>query len=482
MLLRVQDLSWNFESHKFDHTWEKPLSQLLGYGKACGADFVECFLENRSTVSFRAENKKLTSLEPSIRYGAGIRVFKNKHDAYVTTNDLSLNGLLKALKKAIQILNLHEVQGSRLLQEVLFEPFRDYGEIHKKNDFKIPELQTVADLLLETNHKEHSVVPYLQSSSVGSFVDLQEVIVASSDGTFARDIRFNQRFGVSGLCVDGQDRVEVGKSEGSTSDPDFFKNISVDKMLEEIKNSAQTMIKADFIKAGQYPVVLADAFGGVIFHEACGHLLETTAVQRKATPFLDSKHEMIAHPCVSAYDEGTSKGAFGTISMDDEGMPAQNTLLIENGVLRNFLSDRTGEWLTGNPRTGSGRRQDYNFASASRMRNTYIAPSKEHSKEDLISSVDDGIYCKYLGGGSVNSTGEFNFGVTEAYRIKGGKIAEPLKGAILLGDAATILKRISMVGNDLTLSSGFCGSVSGTIYVTVGQPHIKVDLMTVGGR
>jgi TldD protein len=220
----------------------------------------------------------------------------------------------------------------------------------------------------------------------------------------------------------------------------------------------------------------------VIFHEACGHLLETTAVQKKSTPFLDKKGEKIAHSAVTAWDEGLTDQAFGSLSMDDEGMPAQKTLLIENGVLKNFLSDRTGFLLTGHPRTGSGRRESYTFAPASRMRNTFIAPNENYTKEDLIGSVEEGIYCKELGGGSVGSTGDFNFGVEEAYEIKNGKLGKPLKGAILIGEASDVLQKISLVGNDLGLAAGFCGSVSGSIYVTVGQPHIKVDSITVGGR
>jgi TldD protein len=167
--------------------------------------------------------------------------------------------------------------------------------------------------------------------------------------------------------------------------------------------------------------------------------------------------------------------------MDDEGMPTQRTLLIENGVLKNFLSDRAGAMRTGHPRTGSGRRQSYTYAAASRMRNTYIATG-DASLNDLFASVDKGIYCKKMGGGSVGATGQFNFGVDEAYLIENGQITKPLKGATLIGEAKEIMQRISMCSNDLSLAPGFCGSISGSIYVTVGQPHLKVDAITVGGR
>jgi len=241
------------------------------------------------------------------------------------------------------------------------------------------------------------------------------------------------------------------------------------------------MLFAEYVEAGQMPVVLANKFGGVIFHEACGHLLETTQLERGTSPFHDSIDKQIAHKAVSAVDEGLSNHAFGSLSMDDEGMEPQNTLLIEDGILKKFLSDRAGSLRTGHPRTGSGRRQNFSFAAASRMRNTYIKQGN-YSPEKLIESVDNGLYCKSMGGGSVGPTGQFNFSVEEGYLIKDGKLDKPVKGATLIGEAKEILPRISMCANDLDLAAGFCGSVSGSVNVTVGQPHIKVDSITVGGR
>jgi TldD protein len=189
----------------------------------------------------------------------------------------------------------------------------------------------------------------------------------------------------------------------------------------------------------------------------------------------------IAHPSLTAIDEGLTAAAFGSMSMDDEGMEPQRTVLIENGILQRFLSDRAGERRTGHPRTGSGRRQSHAFAAASRMRNTFIAAGP-HTPEELIASVDRGLYCKSMGGGSVGPTGQFNFAVEEGYLIENGTLTKPVKGATLIGDAKEVMPRISMCANDLELAAGFCGSVSGSIFVTVGQPHIKVDTITVGGR
>jgi TldD protein len=229
-------------------------------------------------------------------------------------------------------------------------------------------------------------------------------------------------------------------------------------------------------------VIIGNAFGGVIFHEACGHPLETEAVRKKATPFADRLGQEIAQPCLTAIDDGTLPGVWGSVRVDDEGMETQKTTLIEKGVLKNFLSDRIGAKELGLPRTGSGRRESFRYAPVARMRNTYIAPGKD-KVDDMVSSVDEGFYAKILGGGSVNpATGEFNFSVQEGYRISKGKLGEPLRGATLIGKGQEIMPQISMVGDDLEMAAGMCGASSGSVPVTVGQPTLKVDEILVGGR
>ena len=299
----------------------------------------------------------------------------------------------------------------------------------------------------------------------------QEVLVAASDGVFSRDIRLHQTVGINVIAQKDKHRSTSARRYGSSGNPDDLRNWDIEKSACELNESAQKMLYAGFVEAGQMPVVLANKFGGVIFHEACGHLLETTQLERGTSPFHDSINKQIANEAVSAVDEGLSNHAFGSLSMDDEGMEPQNTLLIENGILKKFLSDRAGSLRTGHPRTGSGRRQNFSFAAASRMRNTYIKQGN-FSPEELIKSVDDGLYCKSMGGGSVGPTGQFNFSVEEGYLIKNGKLDKPVKGATLIGEAKEILPRISMCANDLDLAAGFCGSVSGSVNVTVGQPHI----------
>ncbi len=476
-------LQYTSTRDRFDQTWEAPLSTLLGLGRAAGADFLEFFLERVNYINCLAEDDAITSISPRLSTGAGVRVFRGKADCYVSTNDLSFAGLKAALEKSLSILGLQLPSENAYVPEINLEMLRDYATAKGKEAW-LPEcssMREMGDILLDANHKLNQKASHVQSRRAVYFRDWQEVLVAASDGTFARDIRLTQSVGYNLLCADGSHRSSIGKRVGSTSKPDFLRTWDCESDAEEVAESSGKMLYADYVESGTYPILMANEFGGVIFHEACGHLLETTQIEKKTTPFIDKKGEKIAHESLTAWDEGLSENAFGTIDMDDEGMPVQRTLLIENGILKNFLADRTGSLRTGHPRTGSGRRQSYAYAAASRMRNTYIAPGN-YSSEDLFASIDKGIYCKKMGGGSVGPTGEFNFAVSEAYLIENGKITKPLKGATLIGEAKEIMNKISMCSKDLGLAAGFCGSVSGSIYVTVGQPHIKVDSITVGGR
>ena len=463
-----------------DEVWRNRLDPLLGLGCAAGADLVEVFLERTDSLSVSAEQDRITSVTPAFGMGAGLRVFLGNRDGFVSTNDLSDRGLRLALEQALGMLGL---------QVSVLAPgrFDGLGALRPfaagKEDWlaRSPDLAEATATLLQgtallAKHGHHLQVRR------GSYArSWQEVLVAASDGTFSRDVRLHQTSALNVLAADGDHRAGIGRRYGTSGQPDDLRHWDLEASAREVCDSADRMLRAEYVEAGQYPVVLANRFGGVIFHEACGHLLETTQVERGTTPFADQVGEPIAHEAVTAIDEGLSDGAFGSLSMDDEGMEPQRTVLIENGVLKRFLSDRSGEMRTGHARTGSGRRQSHAFAAASRMRNTYI-DAGPHAPEDLIASVDLGLYCKTMGGGSVGPTGQFNFAVEEGYLIENGQLSRPVKGATLIGEAKEVMPRISMCANGLELAAGFCGSVSGSIYVTVGQPHIKVDSITVGGR
>ncbi|PZV25157.1 MAG: hypothetical protein DCF18_00220 [Cyanobium sp.] len=464
----------------FDLSWRQRLEPLLAAGRAAGASLVEVFLESTDHIGLLAAQDRITSVSPAFGRGAGVRVFRGERDGFVSTNDLSERGLMLALEQALGMLGL-TVNSNGISGFDGLPDLRDYALA--KGDWLVacPTLAESTDRLLEGTALLEQHGQHLQARRGSYARDWQEVMVAASDGTFARDIRLHQSVGLTALAADGEHRASQGRRYGSTDRPDDLRQWDAQTAALDLCASTQAMLHAEYVEAGTYPVVLANRFGGVIFHEACGHLLETTQVERGTTPFADRIDAPIAHSAVTAIDEGLSDGAFGSLSMDDEGMAPQRTVLIENGVLKRFLSDRAGELRTGHPRTGSGRRQSHAFAAASRMRNTYIAAGP-HTPEQLIESVDRGLYCKSMGGGSVGPTGQFNFAVEEGYLIENGRLGKPVKGATLIGEAKEVMPRLSMCANDLELAAGFCGSVSGSIFVTVGQPHIKVDAITVGGR
>ncbi|MEB3201443.1 MAG: TldD/PmbA family protein [Synechococcus sp.] len=464
----------------FDLSWQGRLEELLGLGRAAGADLVEVFLERTDHLGVLAEQEAITSVSPAFGMGAGIRVFRGERDGFVSTNDLSSAGLRQALEQALGMLGLELLANGRSGFEGLAS-LRDHGAGKADWLSGSPRLTEATARLLEGTALLERLGRHLQARRGSYARDWQEVLVAASDGTFARDVRLHQSLGLNVLAADGEHRSSIGRRYGSHGRPDQLRSWDAEASAQEVCESAGAMLYADYVEAGQMPAVLANRFGGVIFHEACGHLLETTQVERGTTPFAGKVGEPIAHEAVTAIDEGLSDGAFGSLSMDDEGMEPQRTVLIENGVLKRFLSDRAGELRTGHARTGSGRRQSHAFAAASRMRNTYIGAGP-HTPEQLIASVDKGLYCKSMGGGSVGPTGQFNFAVEEGYLIENGRLTKPVKGATLIGEAKEVMPRISMCANDLDLAAGFCGSVSGSVYVTVGQPHIKVDSITVGGR
>ena len=229
-------------------------------------------------------------------------------------------------------------------------------------------------------------------------------------------------------------------------------------------------------------MILGNGFGGVIFHEACGHPLETEAIRKNASPFCDKIGERVGRSILNAIDDGTIANKWGSCNVDDEGTPTQKTVLIENGILKNYLSDRIGAGQVGIPRSGSARRESYKFAPVSRMRNTFIAPGKDNF-EEMLRTIKFGLYAKKMGGGSVNpGTGEFNFAVQEGYAVRNGKIAEPVRGATLIGKGFDVLSQISMIADDLELAAGMCGAASGWVPTTVGQPTLKIDSILVGGR
>nr|AUG32670.1 putative modulator of DNA gyrase [Paulinella longichromatophora] len=479
-MYRRRDMTTSFDLYSgFDSSWKEKLENLLAYGMAAGADLVEIFLERNDSIGALSEQGRISNTSSCYSAGAGLRIFSGGKDSFFSTNDLSTAGLRYALTKALNMVGLTTPDQNFSRFEGLSD-LVDHGEMKMDWLDDSPSLSMGAQLILQASShiSQHSSHVHVWK---GSFArSWQEIMVAASDGTFARDIRLHQSTGLHVILTDRHYSSSMGRRYGTANYPEDMYNWDSEASAEDLCNSAASMLYAKPVEGGQMPIIMSNRFGGVIFHEACGHLLETTQLERGTTPFADSIGNRIAHTAVTAIDEGVSEHAFGTYSIDDEGMEPQSTTLIENGILKQFLSDRSGALLTGHPRTGSGRRQNYSYPAASRMRNTYIAPGP-YTPSELIASVDKGLYCKSMGGGSVSPNGRFNFSVEEGYEIMNGQIGKPVKGATVGGEASVIMSRISMCANDLQLAAGYCGSVSGNICVTVGQPHIRVDSITVGG-
>lgn len=475
------ELSENLDNpESFRFIFESIISKAI----TAGASFCEIFLEDSLSESMRYLNGAQDATSTSIWGGCSVRVVRGSQVGFACTASFQPKSIFWALSQCLASVGLSEPKKSQKSNVIHLGPVVNYSRLYSKmgSDSKKNQFINLSDEIHVLSFDLHQKTPHKIKTSLGLTSHFQKICVANSEGVFATDTRLNQYLSGEALAQRGINRTNSSRRFGCTGNPNYFKQfLYMENLIEPIINSIETMLPADMVEAGDYPIIIANGSGGVIFHEACGHLLETTSLFYKSTPFEGKFGEPIAHEAVSAYDAGHLYGAFGSVDMDDEGMPTSQTLLIEDGILKNFLSDREGARVFGLPRTGSARRQSYEFAPTSRMRNTYISPGP-HEVSDLFNSVDRGIYCKQLGGGSVNGAGEFNFGCEEAFEIKNGKIGKPLRGAVVIGKATEILKRISMVANDLAVQPGFCGSQSGTVYVTTGQPHIKVDRLTVGGK
>ena len=317
----------------------------------------------------------------------------------------------------------------------------------------------------------------------GGLLDVDHnILIANSEGLYTQDRQIRTRMFISAVAEMNGETQTGSCAPGRRMGLEMFDTIDPKNVGIHAARQAVTMAGAGYCPAGVMPVAIENGFGGVIFHEACGHSLEATSVALGQSQFTGKLGQKIANEKVTAIDDGTIPGAWGSINIDDEGTPAQRKVLIENGVLKSYMIDKFNGRRMGMASTGSSRRQSYRFTPTSRMTNTYIAPGQDKDA-DIIASIAYGLYAKEMGGGSVNPiTGEFNFAVNEGYLIRNGKICEPVRGASLVGKGSEIIQNIDMVGGNLDMGQGMCGSSSGSVPTNVGQPLIRVSSITVGGR
>ncbi|RHX86653.1 TldD/PmbA family protein [Leptospira stimsonii] len=452
---------------------------ILEAGLSRKADFVEIFEEETRSSSVSLRDRKIEQSFAGIDYGIGIRLIYGTDVLYAHTNNEEEEHLISLIDLLADSRGAARGKG----QAIVF-----------RGDWKAPTFPAQItdprkispdqklEILYRADQTARATSSHIVQVSASASDSVSKIGIYNSEGLALEDLRVRSRFSINVAAEKQGERFVASENPGARKGFEFFASLPIEQLSKTAAERALLMLSAGYIEGKKMPVVMGNGFGGVIFHEACGHPLETEAIRKKSSPFVDKLGQPIAQACLTAIDDGTIPDSWGSISVDDEGMAPQKTVLIENGILKNYLSDRIGAEEVGVARTGSGRRESYMYAPVSRMRNTYIAPGKD-SFEDMLTGVEYGLFAKKMGGGSVNpSTGEFNFSVEEGYVIRNGKIAEPVRGATLIGKGDEILPKISMVGNDLELAAGMCGAASGSVPVTVGQPTLKVDEILVGGR
>lgn len=443
-----------------------------------GADFSEIFAEKTRSSFLKVGDGKVDSVSANLRLGVGVRVFKDDFCGYAYTNDLSEEGLLKAAAEAaIAIRSEKLISSVNLVSQ----------EIENKHKCEISPLGRTsvekADWLKQFSEYVYGANARVARVDMSQSSKMQDILVANSEGLWVEDSRIRTRVGFS-VKVEQDDKCfENFWTNGQLQGLEMIDKINAQSVAEQTVREAIEMLKAENCPAGKLPVVLAKEIGGVLFHEACGHSLEATAVAKNASVFCNRLGQKIASPLVTLIDDGTLPNQWGSTNIDDEGVKTQHNVLIEKGILKGYLVDRfNGRRMNMSP-TGSSRRESYEFVPTSRMNNTYIV-SGESLPEDIIASTPNGIFAAQIKGGSVNTeTGDFNFSVSRAYLIENGKITKPVKGAKLIGNGADILQKIDMIANDSAIKSGGqCGSVSGWVPVSYGTPTLRVSEIAVGGQ
>lgn len=453
--------------------------EVLNKGLETGADYSEIYYQDSIVKIIQLENNEVEISDTSLANGAGIRLLKGNQCVYGFTSDLSRKGLLDLAyklscrfndKQTIKIANLDEIHYKNLNKIK-----KSYANVSQKE---------IVDLLKEgANEIVKRNDPRIKQHKAAFITNQNKVIVYNSKGKW---FKRNSEFGriVYQVVTMDENGFEIGfEGPGTQNDISYFKSkLDVKKLANKATDTALKMLTAKECPSGKMPVVIGPGWGGVLFHEACGHALEASSVSKDLSVFAHKIGEQIASPLVTAYDDSLIPNEWGSIDIDDEGNLGQTRLLIKDGILMNYMIDDFNGRRMNAEGNGACRRQNYKYCPTSRMSNTYIAKGKS-TPEEIIKATKLGLYTVGFNGGSVNpTTGEFNFGCSEAYIIRDGRIAEPVKGATLIGKSSEILKLIDMVGNDVSFGQGMCGASSGSIRTNVGQPTIRIKELTVGGR
>ena len=444
---------------------------------ASGGDFAEVFVEDNFSTEIATVGGNIERGMSGRDFGIGIRVFSGLSSVYGYTNDLSRENLLKITRKITKA-----IKGNKKDIVVNF----DKSVIPTKHPYNIlPSQVNFREKIGFTKRAFSAAKSYDDSISqvtVNYLDQEQNVLIANTEGVFVEDKRVRTRMLIL-AAAEHNGQIETGYiGPGALMGTEFYEKINIEDYAREAARNAKTMAYADYCPAGNMPVVVDNGFGGLMFHEACGHSLEASSVAKGLSVFSGRIGEKIASDVVTLVDDGSITNSWGSLGVDDEGMPTQKNVLIENGILKGYMIDKLNARRMNMDPTASGRRQSYRFAPTSRMTNTYIDKGTS-SKEEIIGNTEKGLFAKYISAGSVNpATGDFNFSLSEAYLIENGKITKPVKGATLIGNGNKMLQDVDMVGNNLEIGQGYCYAGSGALFIGAGQPTIRVKTMTVGGR
>ncbi|MDD3123643.1 MAG: TldD/PmbA family protein [Candidatus Izemoplasmatales bacterium] len=458
---------------------EKTLvEKILDAGLSTGADFSEVYIEGKTSEAIQLIGGRVEKVGSSKIFGVGVRLALGLQSVYGYTNSKNPEELVKLAKDLSASFSKEEKTKRVPLMEL------EVGTKNavKKNPKDVSQVEKVA--LMQKAYKaakEYDEV--IQQVAIMLNDSSQEVLIANSEGRFVTETRVRVRAYIQAIA--GKDGVMQtgGEGPGSGKGYEYFdEDISIEEIAKDAARTAKTMLFAEDCPSGIMPVIINNKFGGVIFHEACGHSLEATSVAKNASVFCGKLNTQIANPIVTAIDDGTIENAWGSANFDDEGYPQQRRVLIDKGILKTYMVDKLNSRRMDHKPTGSSRRESYKYAPTSRMSNTYI-DNGTSTFDEIIAATEYGLYAAKMGGGSVNpGNGDFNFSVSEGYIVRNGKIAEPVRGASLVGNGAEILHKIDMVGNNLDSARGMCGSASGSIPADVGQPTLRVSSITVGGK
>jgi TldD protein len=458
---------------------EALLSRLLDRALQHGGEYADVFCERRRTVTYRLQDGRIHDSSYGVTLGVGIRVVMGESAGFACSDDLSDNALLEAADAAALIARTAP-SGKAAAVDLRIESVPSLYD----GDLVTPvDAALYAGLLKRADVKARGYDPRIVAVNAQVFDESQEVWIATSEGRMVRDHRPLITLGVQAVATDKQERSSGYVGDGGRTSISYFDLQTPEDLAEEAARMAIVNLCAAPAPAGEMEMIVGAGGGGVLLHEAVGHGLESDFNRRGTSLYSGRVGEQVASELVTIYDDGNLKEERGSVNVDDEGVPGQHKVLVENGVLRGYMQDTLNARLMGVQSTGSGRRQSFRFAPQPRMCNTYM-PNGESSVEEIVASTQRGIYAKSFAGGQVEiAKGDFVFMVGEGYLVEKGKITAPVRNATIIGNGPDAMMKVVAVGNDSRLARGHytCGKGGQYVPVGVGMPTVKIASITVGG-